>query len=442
MKKGFWIFGTVLFLIFAGGVGWFFTTVGETTSPLVQIEGDPAVLGRQKPITVVFSDHGRGLRHTEIAISQGNQTHPLSRIDYPAPGTREKQVTVSLEAAGLKLKDGPATLILTAEDHSLWKNRAVVNRPVQIDLLPPQIFPLNASHYLNAGGAGVLTYRLSEPAAQTGVQVGDLLFPAYPLVLSGRESYVAYFALPLDAASGKPPIRILARDLAGNETIQGVRASVKRRPVRRDKMSISDAFLARKMPEFQAAIPALRGKTPLDTFLHVNGQLREENRQAIQAIAARTEPRQLWEGPFLRMKNAAPMALFGDHRTYVYQGQTIGESVHNGIDLASLARAPIEAANSGNVSFAGEMGIYGNTVIIDHGLGLSTLYAHLSNLQVKTGQAVRKGEVIGASGLTGLAGGDHLHFSVAVHGQFVEPREWWDPQWIANNVQLKLEGGI
>jgi murein DD-endopeptidase MepM/ murein hydrolase activator NlpD len=441
MKKGGWILGTVLLLVFSGALGWFLTTIGETASPLIAIEGDPAVVGRQKPITAVFSDSGRGLRHTEVAIHQGNQTHTLSAIDYPQSGTREKRVTLSLDNPALKLQDGPAKLIFTALDHSLWKNRVIVTRPIQIDLLPPQIFQLNANHYLSAGGAGVLTYRLSEPAAVTGVQVGDHLFPAYRANLSGREGYVAYFALPIDAVPGTPAIRILARDLADNETIQDVRASVKRRPFRSDRMSISDTFLARKMPEFQAAIPALRGKTPLDTFLYVNGQLREENRQAIASIASKTEPRQLWDGPFLRMKNAAPMALFGDHRTYYHGGKSIGESIHNGVDLASLAQAPIEAANSGIVSFAGDMGIYGNTVIIDHGLGLATLYAHLSTLQVKAGHSVSKGEVIGASGLTGLAGGDHLHFSVAIHGHFVEPREWWDPQWIVHNVTLKLAGG-
>jgi len=140
----------------------------------------------------------------------------------------------------------------------------------------------------------------------------------------------------------------------------------------------------------------------------------------------------------LRMKEAAPMALFGDRRTYTHHRQKIGESIHLGVDLASTAHAPIEAANSGVVVFSGNLGIYGNAVIIDHGLGIFSLYAHMSELKAVEGRQVAKGDVIGTSGETGFAGGDHLHFSILVGGRFVDPVEWWDPHWITDNVEKKL----
>ena len=373
-----------------------------------------------------------------IVITQDNRSNVLASNDYPEAGVRQKAVSVAVDAAALKLHDGPATLTLTAVDHSLWKNRTVVTRPVQIDLLPPQVFQLNPTNHINQGGACVLTYRLSEAVSLTGVQVGDLFYPGYPVTLSGKPGYVAYFALPLDATPGTPQIRILARDQAGNETVSGIPALIKKRKFRNDTMILSDAFLEKKMPEFQADIPALRGKTPIETFIYVNTQLRNDNYQTIQSVCRKSEPRQLWQDTFLRMKNAAPMALFGDHRTYLYGGKPVGESLHTGVDLASLAHSPIEAANSGIVRFTGPLGIYGNTVIVDHGLGVATLYAHMSAIQVRPDQTVKKGEVIGSSGATGLAGGDHLHFGVAIHGQFVDPREWWDPHWIADNVTAKM----
>ncbi|HHO75163.1 MAG TPA: M23 family metallopeptidase, partial [Deltaproteobacteria bacterium] len=109
-----------------------------------------------------------------------------------------------------------------------------------------------------------------------------------------------------------------------------------------------------------------------------------------------------------------------------------------GVDLASVRQAQIQAANRGTVLFAGDLGIYGNTVIIDHGQGLASLYSHLSIIKVQKNQEVEKGMVIAASGATGFAGGDHLHFSILVHGVFVNPVEWWDAHWIVDNVELKL----
>ncbi len=435
MKKGFWYIVGAVILLAAGG--WFYMTVGESIGPKAVIDEDPVMVGKQKLLTVTFSDEGRGLRHTDIAITQDNRSNVLASNDHPEAGVRQKSVSVTIDAAALKLQDGQANLTLTAIDHSLWKNRTVITRPVQIDLMPPQISQLNPTNHINQGGTCVLTYHLSEAVSLTGVQAGDLFYPGYPVTLSGKPGYAAYFALPLDAISGSPQIRILARDRAGNETLSGIPSLIKKRKFRTDTMNLTDAFLEKKMPEFQAAIPTLRGKTPIETFIYVNTLLRNDNLQTIQSVCSKSEPRQLWQDTFLRMKNAAPMALFGDRRTYLYNGKPVGESLHAGVDLASLALSPIEAANSGIVRFAGPLGIYGNAVIVDHGLGVTTHYAHMSAIQVRIDQTVKKGEVIGSSGATGLAGGDHLHFGVAVHGRFVDPREWWDPHWIADNVTAK-----
>lgn len=442
MKKGFWYFVAGLILLIAGAAWWFLATAGERDRPVISAGEDSAAIGMQKVLAIEFSDQGTGLSLTEIVITQDNRPRIVSSTAYPEKGVRQKTVSVTVDAAALKLKDGTAELTLTAVDHSLWKNRQSVTLPVTIDLMPPQISQLNPISHINPGGAAVVVYRLSEPAARTGVLAGDEFYPGYPVTLSGRAVHVAFFALPMEAAKDSPPLRIMSRDRAGNETVSAIPALILKRKFRGDKMVLSDNFLGRKMPEFQAAIPSLRGKTLLETFVHVNTVLREENSATIRDACRQSEPRQLWQGAFGRMKNAAPMALYGDRRTYLYDGKEVGESVHTGVDLASLAKAPIEAANSGVVRFAGPLGIYGSTVIIDHGLGLASLYAHLSAVNVDPGRSVNKGDVIGTSGETGLAGGDHLHFSVLLNGRFVDPREWWDPHWIQDNVTKKMEAGV
>ncbi len=437
MHKRFGYVIAVFVLILAGAGTWFFLTVGERKSPVVAVPANVDVIGHGKVLVVTFSDSGRGLGRTEIVITQDNQPHTVSAVDDPESGVLSREVSATVDAAALKLHDGPASLTLSAVDRSLWKNRVVKTLPVTIDLLPPQIFQINNQNHINPGGSCVVAYRLSEEGIRTGVQVGDIFYPAHPDARAGQNGYTTYFALPMDASAGNPQIRILAQDRAGNETTSSIPAQIRKRNFRADQMPLSDGFLEQKMPEFQALIPELRGKAPLETFIYVNTILRADNLKTIQSACMKTESRALWHGPFLRMKNAAPMALFGDRRTYLYGGKPVGESVHNGVDLASVVHAPIEAANTGIVRFTGLVGIYGNTVIIDHGLGLSTLYAHLSSIEVKTGQSVNRGDVIGRSGSSGLAGGDHLHFSVAVNGQCVDPREWWDPHWIADNVTGK-----
>ena len=138
--------------------------------------------------------------------------------------------------------------------------------------------------------------------------------------------------------------------------------------------------------------------------------------------------------PFSPLKNGAVMASFGDHRTFNYQGQNVSESNHMGLDLASTKQAPILLSNPGVVTLSEFVGINGNTLIIYHGLGLSTLYAHLTSQNVNVGDTLNAGEVIAKTGNTGLALGDHLHFSVLVQGHEVWTAEWLDSHWIKANI--------
>jgi murein DD-endopeptidase MepM/ murein hydrolase activator NlpD len=169
--------------------------------------------------------------------------------------------------------------------------------------------------------------------------------------------------------------------------------------------------------------------------------LRVKNNAAIQAMAAQTSPELLWNGVvFHPFTNTKAEAAFADFRTYVYQGREVDKQVHLGFDLASFANAAVVAANRGKVIFAADLGIYGNCVVIDHGMGVQSLYGHLSSIAVKVGDLVEKSQELGKTGMTGLAGGDHLHFTMLVNGQMVNPIEWWDEHWIQDRVLRKLKG--
>ncbi len=420
----------------AGVAFWAFNTVLEFEKPSIVVKNDVSTIGQAKAVDLTVADGKSGLRSLSVSISQDGKDTVLFSKTYPK-GTPEESLSIEVNPRGRGLKDGPATITASAEDHSWLKNREVLSIETTIDTVPPQIGLVSTAHNINAGGTGVAVYRVSEDVTRTGILVGDRFFPGYPFSIQGKPCHVVYFAVPVSAPRGGLKMLLTARDKAGNEASAAVPHLVREKKFKADQINLTRAFLEQKMPEFRQHDPRVPA-TPLEAFLFVNVTLRDENTKAIKAIGSKSQPKQLWEGTFLRMKNAAPMAGFAQERTYLFEGMAVSKSVHYGVDLASTERAPIEAANNGIVVFAGYLGIYGNAVIVDHGLGLSSLYGHMSEISVKAGQTVARGETLGSSGSTGLAGGDHLHLSILVDGEFVNPVEWWDPHWIQDNVTGKL----
>jgi murein DD-endopeptidase MepM/ murein hydrolase activator NlpD len=195
-------------------------------------------------------------------------------------------------------------------------------------------------------------------------------------------------------------------------------------------MNLSESFLAQVSDTF----PEARQGDPLKTFLEVNQKKRQANHDRVRQACAVSQPQPMWSGAFQRFPGGT-MARFGDRRSYIYQNRTVDEQVHQGEDLASFLNSPVPAANNGVVVLSEPLGIYGNTVILDHGMGVFSMYSHLSRLDVKTGERVEKGKTLGLTGTTGLALGDHLHYSVMVHGEFVNPLEWWDAHWFKDQVE-------
>jgi len=429
---------SLIILIVATLCFFYFLNYLEIEKPAIKLNQEIIAIGKLKNVEITFFDQKSGLSDMTVEIVQDNKNHILANEKIPVKGTKQKILLISIDTASLKLNDGPATINIIATDYSIFRNQTILSFTVPIDTIPPQITLLSAINHVNQGGTCFITYRTSKPTDLTGVYVNDYFTAGYTLMMDNKPTSATYFALPYNASRAKTKITVLARDYAGNETRITLPCLIKAKKFRSDKMNLSETFLQQKMPEFQAMIPALQGKTQLEIFSYVNSEIRNENFRFIQSICQKSTSKILWEGTFLRMRSASPMALFGDKRIYVVAGKDFANSLHTGVDLASLANAAIEASNSGIVVFAGPLGIYGDTIIIDHGLGIFSLYGHLSSINTAAGKTVKKEEVIGHSGTSGLAGGDHLHFSIIVGGQFVNPQEWWDTHWIEDNINKKM----
>lgn len=424
----------------------------ESARPTVEVTPQKEAIGATQEIRVTAADPKSGLRGLRAELVKDGKTYDL--LDKAFAGdvfirggeVHQAAETFKIDKRALKISDGKAVLRIVVSDYS-WRNwlrgnRTVLEKPIVIDTRPPRIEVVSKAHNINQGGAGVVIYRLFEPCEKSGVLVGENFFPGRSGYYRDPQLYVAFIALDYRQGVGTKMV-VTAVDKAGNSAKAGFYHHIRRKRFRKDVINITDGFLKRKMPEFEAEVPQTSGQPLIDVFLKVNGELRRKNYDQLVAIGRHSDARMYWKGTFMRLPNSAPRARFADQRDYRYKGKVVDHQVHLGVDLASLARAKVPAANNGRVAFTGTVGIYGNTVVLDHGFGLFSLYSHLSRIDVEKGQTVQKGEVLGLTGATGLAGGDHLHYAMMVHQTFVNPIEWWDAAWIRNNVTDKLaEAGV
>jgi len=423
------VVGTVSYL------GWRQSVPGPSVT-----SAPPRLLGHKTAVPIAIEAAHGNVAGVEVKIVQAGKQAVVVKQDG-ALG-RRAELPAMLDISGLGLREGGATIEVRARD-DFWRpialpEKVVASWPVTIDLSPPKIEVLAATGYYSPGGVSLVAFRV-EGATKTEVKVGDHAFPSFPMGDAARGVRVALLALPYDYAGGA--LAISAVDEAGNAATRGIPGELKPRKFPSDRIEIKDSFLQAKMPELLPQHPP--GVPAVEAFLIVNREHRKQAEEAKRQLAAKTSDTPLWEGPFVQPRNTKVFANFAETRTYVYQGREIDTQVHYGFDLASTRQAPVPAANKGTVVFAGPLSIYGNTVIVDHGLSVQTLYGHLSSLEVNVGDAVETGTPLGRSGTTGLAIGDHIHYEVLVNGVSVTPVEWWDAKWMRDRLNKPLrEAGL
>jgi len=424
----------ILVLLIALGVGGFYY-FRDTAAPYVTLNRDSGPMSAKGELVVTTGDRGSGLKSLSVQVIQGDKTVPVLTKKYP-PGT--VKATEKLDLTPAALKQGPFKVEVSATDRSIFNfgsgNTNTGVHAYDFDNKPPAIVILSTAHNIARGGVGLVTYTVSKEVSKTGIVFDNRFFPAYK---QPAGYFACLFPFPFDEPESSYVPKVLAVDQAGNQRLTGIYFHLIPKSFTADRINLTDGYLDHVNGQFQDQFP--QSKSPLEVFLHANRDLRVTDAKILAEAGLKTSPTPLWQGVFLRLPNSAPRGGYAQRRTYVYQGKEVDQQTHMGVDLAALAHTPIPAANDGKVVYADYLGIYGQCVIIDHGMGLQTLYGHLSKLGVKPGEQVKKGQIIGNTGDTGLAGGDHLHFGVLVSGEQVNPVEWWDQSWITNNITSKLD---
>lgn len=438
-------------LALAGAAAYVGNRVGGT--PTIAISTSLPGIGPKTGVRIEASEPVRGLVRLEVSLVQGERVIPLTEKQYePQPahlpwGPKTERDVIELEVGRDNvpgLEQGQATLRVTAGIAGTWLRTLdpeVASLELPVRFTPPPLAVQSSQTHVAQGGAEAVVYSVGETAVRHGVQAGAWFFPGYSLPGGGGRSFFALFAVPYDMADAKD-VRLVAADELGNETSRSFVDTFKARPFKTDTINVSDRFLETVVPQILAETPEFKDRgSLLDNYLAINGELRRTNDATLKALSEQSEPSFLWKKPFLQMPGKV-FSAFADRRTYKYQDREIDQQFHLGFDIASTQKAPIPAANDGKVLHAGNLGIYGQAVVLDHGHGLLSLYGHISSLEVKQGEVVSRGQSLGRTGDTGLALGDHLHFTMLLHGLAVTPMEWWDGHWIQDRIALKLGSAL
>lgn len=461
---------SLLFLIVLGYGGWLFfenysyiMAFFEREEPVLQIIAMPKGIGiSPAQATIKISDTGAGLGELVIRASQAGSTKELMRKSYQGIITHSDQISFEIPGREAGFRAQPVEISFIVADCSFWSNTRREATELPVSYVRPRIEPLTTQHNVAQGGVSLAFFKITAGNEfESGVKVGRFTFPAYqakllaPAFENSPDLYFAFFALPTDFLD-RDDIKAYVVDQVGNSSTSPLAVRILQKRYSQMDTQLSAGFIQRMadrlLPGYGDLLARLDNKTfdGADLSSNASPQLLAERFRVInedyRALLARelapifkaSQAKKLWQGVFGRPLSGAPTAPFGEGRRYIYQGIEAGASIHDGIDLASTAGDVVRAANSGVVAAVGDLGIYGTSVIVDHGFGLFSMYSHLSAALVDQGQVVQKDMPVGRTGQTGLAGGDHLHYEMRLHGLPIRPVEWWDAAWIRDHIDEKV----
>jgi len=409
--------------------------VVRSATPVIDLNAHITNLGQTTNVSVHVSDP-RGVREVTASVEQNGARYPVWEMAQPSKAQDNTWSFTAGAKTTPQLHDGKAKLIVEATSNDLLHRRARVERDVTVATQPPSVSVNSEQHYLYLGMADLATFSVTGNWTAAGVRVGDQTFRAWPIP-GGKPGLFSLFAFAWNMPQGTIPV-VFASNGAGNDvtsplTVQFPKKEQPKYSVH--DLQVSDAFMQKVVGELD---PNGSGDM-VARFVKINNEMRKANNKTLSDLRLKTADHFLFSQPFARQAHSQAEATFADLRNYIYQGKKIDQQVHLGYDLAVTQHVGVEASNDGRVVYAAPLGIYGDCIVVDHGYGLQTIYGHLSRIDVREGDMVKRGQVMGQSGMTGMAGGDHIHFAMQLDGVQIDPKEWWDPHWIQDHIAGRVD---
>ena len=409
--------------------------LARSATPILDINPPVASIGQATSITLHVRD-ARGVRKAEAFVEQAGTRFPVWQLAQPSAMADSTFSFVAGTKTTPQLRDGQAKLIVEATSNDLRRKTATLERDVTIVTQPPTVSVDSEQHYLYLGMADLATFNVSGSWSAAGVRVGDQTYRSWPMP-DGKPGQFSLFAFAWNMPPGTIP-QVFASNAAGNDVTSPITVQFPKKEQPKytvHDLQVSDAFLQKVVGELD---PNGSGD-PVARFVRINNEMRRANNKTLSDLRFKTADKFLFSQPFARQSHSQSEATFADLRNYIYQGKKIDQQVHLGYDLAVTQHVGVEASNDGRVVYAAPLGIYGNCIVVDHGFGLQTIYGHLSHIDVHEGDLVKRGQVMGQSGMTGMAGGDHIHFAMQLDGVQIDPKEWWDSHWIQDHIARRVD---
>jgi murein DD-endopeptidase MepM/ murein hydrolase activator NlpD len=409
--------------------------LARSATPVVELPSTVVSLGQATPITVHVRDP-HGIRRLHAFVEQNSARYQVFVMAQPSKSPDSTWDFTAGVKTTPQLQAGNAKLIVEATSNDLLRKTGRAERDLTVVTQPPIVSVDSEQHYLYLGMADLATFNVSGSWTEAGVRVGNEKFRAWPMP-GGKPGLFSMFAFAWNMPTDTVPL-VYAANGAGNDVTSPLVVVFPKKEQPKytvHDLQVSDAFIQKVINELD---PNGTGD-PATRFVQINSEMRRANNKTLSDLQFKTADRFLWSRPFIRQPHSQAEANFADVRNYIYHGQKIDQQVHLGYDLAVTQHVGVEASNDGTVVYAAPLGIYGNCIVLDHGYGLQTIYGHLSRIDVREGDTVKQGQVMGVSGQTGMAGGDHIHFAMQLDGIQIDPKEWWDAHWIKDHIARRVD---
>jgi murein DD-endopeptidase MepM/ murein hydrolase activator NlpD len=442
-KKNNSIIKIILILVFGtliGGVAYIFVSPQfEKKAPEIVFKSN-GYWNLKDDLNIELNDDS-GIKYYKIIFKNEENEKTLKTEVLKTP---VKNLQLKLPAPELNpfFKSQEVNIVVHAVDNSRWNffegNEIVESFDVKIDMKRPVANVIANSLAIRKGGSAVAVVKIEDDnldSAYISFNNDDEVFALTPFYKENY--YVALIAWDVDIENFEQ-VSVVATDKAGNKTKSKIPLYIRPLKSKTDDITLNENFIKNVSANVLEQSHMIVPNDLKSIFLESNKVLRAQNIQTIKEDTRKYMNRsaitQFNIKPFKRLPGSRTAAGFAERRHYYLNGEKIDEAWHLGVDWASVKQASIYTSNSGRVIANKYVGIYGNSVIVDHGMGLASLYGHLSSTKVNAGDEVRSNDVIGQTGTTGAVLGDHLHFGVLVQGIEVNPLEWMDHNWIKTRI--------